>query len=430
MTRSTFPTLTLTVAALVLANAAMAQNSFTNGVNISDSDGASADLFVNDSASVSGFLCVGFDCTDGYAFGGGTTAPLIIQDIIPAIELRDTNNAGNFWNIGANAITPSFRITDFDNGTTPFKISNAARENSFVIGETTGFIGLGTLNPEAPLHLAPIDTNVPFIQFESSTQDWDLFGNNGQFGLLDATAGTAPFVIEQGAPTSTLVIDDNGKVGIGTAAPDYPLHVKRSDGTAQFRVEETSTGAGNLSLMFLDNAGGRARLQMKGAGNAAQTGDWSISAGDTFVLQERVAAFNVMIVDQAGNMTVGGALTQNSDKNAKMAILPVDPDEILAKVAALPISAWTYKNDAESGIRHIGPMAQDFYAAFETGAGPTGISTIDTSGVALAAIKALAEENKALMVDVKGLSVENAAQRDLIAQLVTRLDALEGQIAK
>ena len=279
-------------------------------------------------------------------------------------------------------------------------------DGSVCIGNTCG-PGETFANDET-LRLQYTQLSIQFNDTSGSTgrnNDWTLRVNDtidraaggiDKFAIEDDTAGTTPFTIEAGLPDHALYIEADGDVGLGTAAPAYPLHVKRSDGTAQFRVEETSVEAGNLSLMFLDNAGGRPRLQMKGAGNPAQTGDWSISAGNTFVLQERVAANNVMIVDQAGNMTIGGALTQNSDKNNKMAIVPVDHNEILDKLAALPISAWTYKNDAEAGIRHIGPMAQDFYAAFETGAGPTGISTIDTSGVALAAIKALSEENAVL----------------------------------
>ncbi len=79
-----------------------------------------------------------------------------------------------------------------------------------------------------------------------------------------------------------------------------------------------------------------------------------------------------------------------------MAIEPVDIDDILTKVASLPVSAWTYKHDADEGVRHIGPMAQDFYALFGTGASEKGISTLDTSGVALAAIKALYQQNETL----------------------------------
>ena len=42
---------------------------------------------------------------------------------------------------------------------------------------------------------------------------------------------------------------------------------------------------------------------------------------------------------------------------------------------------------AATGIRHIGPMAQDFHAVFGVGADEKAIATLDESGVVLAAIR-------------------------------------------
>src|ERR1051326_4428085 len=75
-----------------------------------------------------------------------------------------------------------------------------------------------------------------------------------------------------------------------------------------------------------------------------------------------------------------------SDRHAKEAFAPVDPDSILDGVATLPIETWRYKGDR---IRHIGPMAQDFAAAFAVGPDDRHIDLVDASGVALAAIQAL-----------------------------------------
>jgi hypothetical protein len=82
--------------------------------------------------------------------------------------------------------------------------------------------------------------------------------------------------------------------------------------------------------------------------------------------------------------------TTFSDRNGKDHILPVDPQDVLAKVAALPIATWNWKSQ-DAAIRHMGPMAQDFAAAFGLGETPRGINTVDSEGVALAAIKGLYE---------------------------------------
>ncbi|MFF4410191.1 tail fiber domain-containing protein [Streptomyces sp. NPDC001404] len=67
---------------------------------------------------------------------------------------------------------------------------------------------------------------------------------------------------------------------------------------------------------------------------------------------------------------------------------PVNGFEVLDKVSALPVSTWRYRWE-ESGIRHLGPMSQDFRAAFGLGRHETSIDCVDINGVALLAIQAL-----------------------------------------
>jgi hypothetical protein len=100
-------------------------------------------------------------------------------------------------------------------------------------------------------------------------------------------------------------------------------------------------------------------------------------------------------VNVTGNLSVSGSATAasfntSSDRNIKEKFTPVDNQEILARVAGLPISSWAFKQDANT--RHIGPMAQDFYAAFNVGTDNKHIATVDEDGVALAAIQGLNEK--------------------------------------
>jgi hypothetical protein len=78
-----------------------------------------------------------------------------------------------------------------------------------------------------------------------------------------------------------------------------------------------------------------------------------------------------------------------SDRNSKEAFTAINPRAVLEKVSALPITQWRYKAEAD-GTEHIGPMAQDFHAAFGlNGNDDKHISTVDEGGVALAAIQGL-----------------------------------------
>jgi trimeric autotransporter adhesin len=61
---------------------------------------------------------------------------------------------------------------------------------------------------------------------------------------------------------------------------------------------------------------------------------------------------------------------------------------LLDRLAHIPMQTWNYKAQAAS-IRHIGPMAQDFYSAFNIGEDDTHITAIDADGVSLAAIQGL-----------------------------------------
>jgi hypothetical protein len=66
----------------------------------------------------------------------------------------------------------------------------------------------------------------------------------------------------------------------------------------------------------------------------------------------------------------------------------VDQREILDKLATLPVRQWRYTNES-SGIKHFGPTAQDFRAAFGLGTDDKSIGTVDADGGALLAIQGL-----------------------------------------
>lgn len=67
---------------------------------------------------------------------------------------------------------------------------------------------------------------------------------------------------------------------------------------------------------------------------------------------------------------------------------PVNGFEILNLVADLPISTWRYQWE-DPQVRHLGPMAQDWAAAFGLGEDNTRIPLVDANGVALVSIQAL-----------------------------------------
>ena len=115
-----------------------------------------------------------------------------------------------------------------------------------------------------------------------------------------------------------------------------------------------------------------------------------------------------------------GAWTSLSDRNAKENFTAVNSNDVLAKVAALPMSSWNYKTQ-DRAIRHLGPTAQDFKAAFGLGESETGITTIDADGVALAAIQGLNQK-------VEAQRAENAALKQQVEELRRLLTELGSQV--
>jgi hypothetical protein len=95
-----------------------------------------------------------------------------------------------------------------------------------------------------------------------------------------------------------------------------------------------------------------------------------------------------------------------SDRNLKRDIEPVDEQGILDRVAGMPVSTWSYKSDDPS-VRHMGPMAQDFHAAFGLGKSDRTYDAIDAHGVELAAIKALYERLQRDEATIERLEREN-----------------------
>lgn len=110
-----------------------------------------------------------------------------------------------------------------------------------------------------------------------------------------------------------------------------------------------------------------------------------------------------------------------SARAAKEGFAPVDAAAVLAKVAELPIATWAYTNS--QGVRHLGPVAEDFRAAFALGDSAQHIATVDADGVALAAIQGL---HKIVTTQQTALR----ARESEVHTLQARLEKLERLVAE
>ena len=123
-----------------------------------------------------------------------------------------------------------------------------------------------------------------------------------------------------------------------------------------------------------------------------------------------------------------GSWSSVSAREAKENFEPVDPKAVLSKVVQMSVETWNYKSQPES-IRHMGPMAEDFRAAFEVGDFEGRITAIDADGVALAAIQGLHQEVEEDQASLRQMLAQRDATiqslRETVEALAARLEALE-----
>lgn len=375
------------------------------------------DVVTADDIIVQGSACIGLDCVNNESFGFDT---IRLKENNTRIKFDDTSSSAGFanhdWQLTANDSASGgankFSIEDITAATVPFTVTGSAPSNSIFV-DSSGRLGLRTSTPVLDLHIAT--SNTPAIRLEQNNsggftaQTWDVAGNEANFFVRDVTGGSRlPFRIRPGAPTSSIDISATGNVGIGTASPSAKLHVTGSDGTTEALVSETSGTAASRTIMQLSN-NGDVKLNFS---NTSAGANWELIGGTTFIVNRGGSGVNEMIVNSGGNVTIAGTLTQNSDRTTKTDINPVDPQTVLAKVVELPISTWRKIGDSST---HLGPMSQDFAAAFGLGEDNRHIAPIDLAGVSLAAIKALQGEIAAKDVE--------------IAALKQRLESLEAAVA-
>ena len=84
----------------------------------------------------------------------------------------------------------------------------------------------------------------------------------------------------------------------------------------------------------------------------------------------------------------GNGWACSSDRNLKENFQRVDSAAILERLVAMPLYVWNAKG-TDPQVRHLGPTAQDFWAAFSLGNDEKMIGMLDADGIALAAIQGL-----------------------------------------
>jgi hypothetical protein len=192
------------------------------------------------------------------------------------------------------------------------------------------------------------------------------------------------------------------------------------------RLYAPSIGAAmslNDTAIFLRNVGDFNHFLSWGDSHAGQTGfDGPLLVGYAGGVLGTTSDWTLRWF-RNGNVVTRGSLFQGSDRNLKENFTSVDPAEILAKVSAMPITRWNYKDDP--AVQHLGPMAQDFRAAFALGADEKTICVVDSEGVALAAIQGL---NKKVDELNQKVGEQGSELLELVKQQKKQIEALQAEL--
>jgi len=243
--------------------------------------------------------------------------------------------------------------------------------------------------------------------------------------------------------------------GYNNVASGYGAHIGGGSNNTAFGASGTVGGgasshasgsAGTVPGGYLNNAAGNMSFAAGYRAKANHTGsfvwsdsslgfDFTSSATNQFSARCTGGARFVSAVNGIGTPTAGvtlasggGSWSSISDRNAKENVAPVATGDLLERLAQVPVSTWNYKSQDPS-IRHIGPMAQDFFSAFGVGEDDTHITTIDADGVALAAIQELyriTQELKARDSEVSNLRLQVERLEQLIASRVPQANQSNG----
>jgi hypothetical protein len=133
------------------------------------------------------------------------------------------------------------------------------------------------------------------------------------------------------------------------------------------------------------------------------------------------AACSTGVYMAAGN----SGWTNYCDRNKKENFRPIDGEQILIKIKEMPITEWNYKG-VDPSVKYIGPVAQDFFAAFKLGGKDSlGINSICMDGINIAAAQALEKRT----AELKTAVIELQHANEKIAAMEKRIEKLEQMIS-
>jgi hypothetical protein len=229
------------------------------------------------------------------------------------------------------------------------------------------------------------------------------------FGLRTTAANTSSFAAGE----------DNTASGAASVALGYHAHTNARQGSFVFSdrssVDTLRAGvnhsanwrvSGGFRIFTSSNLSTGVTIQ-----SGASTSNWGQASA---VISTSTGAY----------LGTDGIWHDISDVNRKHLFERVSGEDVLTRLRSLRIQSWTYKVDPDD-VRHLGPTAQDFKAAFGLGSDDKTIASIDEGGVALSGVQALDRRTTQQQATIAAQQQTIAQQAREIADLRARLERIE-----
>ncbi len=331
---------------------------------------------------------------------------------IPTQENRVISTADSSGSSSSTACQSETSLSHIECSATP---SSAVMELSK--DNTTMFMPGGDYHPATRVLALSTDDSakisVRHYDYSTGTEVQDAVAELSTVGAVVPGGAVITSALRMGRPgvnTALIVVDDD-------------------DATLTLDHQSSSVGDRPTAAQFGTLIDSYMNLQDDGVTRCAMTSSTGLTLRDQFgnqrttistegtaYLSDRIGIGKTPVekIDVEGGAYCDGTNWVNaSDKNAKENFQKIDGEELLERISDLEIAKWNYKGDKDA--EHIGPTAQDFKKTFGVGADDKSISTIDPSGIALAAIKELYAQLKAKDREMDELRSEVAKLKKEIA---------------
>ena len=271
---------------------------------------------------------------------------------------RNTNSSGTASTAsGDNSSATGFISTAFGNSTTASGTSStaigsstiASGNNSIAMGNSTTASG-GNSTAIGAFTNASGTTTTAMGLFTTARAHGSLA--IGQFNDSIATSNSILWVesdpvfiigngISNASRSNAITILKNGKTGINTATPLAGLHIVAIDNSFDQSIRlESALGPSSFCNILYDGS-----LKFR-TSDATATYQWRDNTSNTR-----------MTLTSAGNLTIDGVLTQNSDIRLKKNIAPLQNS--LAKIAMLNGYQYNWKDANRGASLQSGVLAQE-----------------------------------------------------------------------